>query len=132
MLIIPESVFNLLGMSCSHQLLTKHQFDYFWQYYINVCDVSQTPSTFGCCLGIPSCTAQGASKVHIIVGELEGFVRQIFKAINGVDSAVQVWNKHFHSLWKMRVLFERQDLEIHACMCTQLIRFKVRFMLTIS
>ena len=30
------------------------------------------------------------------MGDEPGYVWQLFKAINGVDSAAQMWNKHFH------------------------------------
>ena len=26
-----------------------------------------------------------------------GFVRQLIKAMNGMDNAAQIWNKHFHA-----------------------------------
>ena len=43
-----------------------------------------------------SCYTHGTPRNIILWGDEEGFVQQLFKAMNGVDSAAQVWNKHFH------------------------------------
>ena len=39
----------------------------------------------------------GPTRYISLWGNEKGMVRQLFKAMNGVDNAAQVWNKHFHS-----------------------------------
>ena len=39
----------------------------------------------------------GPARYIILWGDEKGMVRQLFKAMNGIDNAAQIWNKHFHS-----------------------------------
>ena len=39
----------------------------------------------------------GAPRYITLWGDEPGYVRQLFKAMNGVDSAAQMWNKHFNT-----------------------------------
>ena len=38
----------------------------------------------------------GEPRFITLWGDEQGTVRQLFKAMNGVDNAAQLWNKHFH------------------------------------
>ena len=39
-----------------------------------------------------------------------GTVRQLFKAMNGVDNAAQLWSKHFHKFMLQEGLREHQEM----------------------
>ena len=41
--------------------------------------------------------ATGPPRYITLWGDEQGFVRELFKAMNGIDNAAQIWNKHFHS-----------------------------------
>ena len=41
-------------------------------------------------------TLKGALRYVALWGDEKGMVRQLYKAMNGVDNAAQVWNKHYH------------------------------------
>ena len=40
------------------------------------------------------------------MGDEKGFVRELFKAMNGIDNAAQIWNKHFHSFMMQEGLIQ--------------------------
>ena len=38
----------------------------------------------------------GPARYITLWGDEKGMVRQLFKAVNGVDNAAQIWNKHYN------------------------------------
>ena len=109
MLTTPERAFSRLGMNYSLLLKIKRLHLDIVSAYLHA-------------------TLTGPPRYITLWGDEEEYVRQLFKAMNGADSAAQVWNKHFHAFME-RVSCVLPGMR--AFMYIPLLWFKVRCMLTI-
>ena len=60
-----------------------------------MCYVPQAFTASRQSVSIPTYKPSWASKIHHALGAEKGMIRQLFKAVNGIDGAAQLWNMHY-------------------------------------